>query len=126
MRRAIAAVVLAAAAVVSRAAETMNALDRPLREHLTMLALTLLGGFVSWSLKVRKGMFPATSIFHLIGEMAAALLAGSMAYVALVEWAGVTGGMAGGLSGLAGLMGTRALERAEQWALRKFDRMTKG
>lgn len=90
-------------------------LDYSLRTYGVMLGIALLGGFVSWYAKVKKGELPAWSVHHLIGELATSALAGLLCFW-LCEWANFQPLLTAALTGIAGHMGTRAITLYEQWA----------
>lgn len=125
MRRLIAALILAAASAAARAADSVSALDRPLREHLVMVVMTLLGGIGSFAMSVRKGEATAGMLLAAVGGMAASAVAGFTAYFVAVEWLHLAGGLASGAAGVCGYMGGRALEWAEKALLRRAEKWVK-
>lgn len=111
--RRIAAALFSAAAMSSKAAE-VHPLDVPVREYGLVLAVSLLGGLVSFYAKVRSGAVQAFSLFVLIGELATSAFAGLLAF-----W--VCSGFDVGafwtatIAGIAGHMGSKAIALAETW-----------
>lgn len=93
-------------------------LDYSLRTYGLMLGVALLGGFVSWYAKVRKGDLPAWSLNHLVGELATSALAGLLCFW-LCEWAGFQPLLTAALTGIAGHAGTRAIAAFEEWAAKR-------
>jgi hypothetical protein len=99
-----------------------NPLDYSLKTYGLILAVALLGGFVSWYAKVRKGELPGWSVNHLIGELATSALAGLLCFW-LCEWANFQPLLTAALAGIAGHMGTKAIGMFEEWAAKRALRM---
>lgn len=97
-------------------------LDFNLRHYGLMLAAALLGGFVSWINKVRRGELPLWGMHHLIGELATSAFAGLLMFW-LCEWAGFPQFLTAAFTGVAGHMGTRAIALFEQYMATKFPGM---
>lgn len=93
-------------------------LDYPLRTYGLVLGVALLGGFVSWYAKVRKGELPAWSLNHLVGELSTSALAGLLCFW-LCEWADFHPLLTAALAGIAGHAGTRALTFLEEYASKR-------
>jgi hypothetical protein len=109
---------------VSAAAETIkDPLAYPVRHHLAVLGMTMLGGFAGWYVKVRKGE-SKVSVFALIGEMAVSSLAGFGAFF-ICDWLGGPIGVAAAIAGMTGYMGGRALEAAEKSLLARAEKALK-
>lgn len=92
-----------------------------LRQYAAVLAMTLLGGFVGWYTKVRKGEVKASNLFALIGEMATSALSGWAAFFICDHFA-VPLGMTAAVCGMAGYMGGRLIDRAERLVQQHIDR----
>lgn len=90
-------------------------LDYPLKQYGFMLATALLGGLVSWWAKVRKGEVQAWHLNTLIGELCTSAFAGLLAFW-LCEWAGTPALLTASFVGIAGHMGTRAIQSFEAFA----------
>lgn len=108
---------LAALHISARAAEPGNPLDQPLRNWLFILIMALLGGFVSWYMKVKRGELAATNIFALVGEFMVSALAGLLAFL-VCDYFTMPLGITGAAAGLAGHAGAKALTLAETWMQR--------
>ncbi len=97
-------------------------LDYSLRTYGLMLGVALLGGFVSWYTKVRKGELPPWSLNHLVGELATSALAGLLCFW-MCEWAGFQPLLTAALTGIAGHAGTRSISAFEEWAAKRALKM---
>ncbi len=95
-------------------------LDYSLKQYGLTLGVALLGGFVAWYSKVRRGEIPMWSINHLIGELSTSALAGLLCFW-ICEWAEFPPLLTGALTGICGHMGTRAVTMFEQFAERRFN-----
>jgi F0F1-type ATP synthase membrane subunit c/vacuolar-type H+-ATPase subunit K len=100
-------------------AAAKDPLSYPLKHYAFILATALLGGFVSWYTKVRKGELRGWSMQHLVGELATSALAGLLAFW-VCEAAGLAQLWTAALVGIAGHMGTRAIGLLESWAAKKL------
>lgn len=100
-------------------AQTKGPLDYSLKQYGFILATALLGGLVSWSARVRKGEAQAWNLMQLIGELATSAFAGLLAFW-LCEWSATPALLTAPLAGIAGYMGTRALQTFETFALRRW------
>lgn len=94
-------------------------LDYSLKQYGLTLGVAVLGGFVAWYSKVRRGEIPMWSINHLVGELSTSALAGLLCFW-ICEWASFPPLLTGALTGICGHMGTRAVTMFEQFAERKF------
>jgi len=95
-------------------------LSYPLRVYGFMLAVAILGGFVSWYAKVRRNEIPAGSVFHLIGEVTTSAFAGMLTFFAC-EYANLPQILTAALVGVSGHMGAKLISLAEEAAKRRFD-----
>jgi hypothetical protein len=100
-------------------AKQKNPLEYSLSEYGIMLAAALLGGFVGWFNKVRKGELQMFSFFHLVGELATSSFAGLVCFW-LCEWANSPLLLTIALVAISGHMGARAVALFEQWATDRF------
>jgi len=97
-------------------------LNYPLKQYLFILCLSLLGGLVGWYSKVRKGQLAATNLMALIGELATSALSGLLAFY-LCEYLNLAPVLTAAVVGVAGHMGTRAINWAEETLKRRADRL---
>lgn len=123
IRRAL--IISAAAVCLLLAVPSVWATDRdpteiPLRQYGFILALSLLGGVVSWYAKVRSGQVQGWNITHLVGELATSAFAGLIAFW-LCSWADVPQLVSAALVGMSGHMGAKAIAFFEDWAKRRFE-----
>lgn len=118
MRRRLVVLLIALHALPASASDR-DPLDFPLRQYAFILAISLLGGMVSWYAKVRQGTVQAWNVMHLIGELATSAFAGLLAFW-FCAWANTPPLIAAALVGVAGHMGARAIGAFEEWAQRKF------
>jgi hypothetical protein len=84
-----------------------------------VLGMALLGGFVSWWGKVRRGELRATSMSSLIGELCTSAFAGLLAFF-ICEWANFPQMLTAAMTGICGHMGTRAVTMFEEWGAKRF------
>lgn len=98
-------------------AEPGNPLDQPIRNWLFILIMALLGGFVSWYMKVKKGELAATNIFALVGEFMVSALAGLLTFL-VCDYFAMPLGITGAAAGFAGHAGAKALAVGEVWLQR--------
>jgi hypothetical protein len=89
-------------------------LDVPLRQYVFLLAVAMLGGVVSWAAKVRAGSLHAFNLSALIGELATSAFAGLLTFW-LCSYVAAPQSLTAALVGIAGHMGTRAINQLEQW-----------
>lgn len=85
----------------------------PIKQYAFVLGLSLLGGFVSWINRVRKGESTAASLNALIGELCTSALAGLLAFF-LCEWMNSPPLLTAAVAGIAGHMGTRGITLLEE------------
>lgn len=123
MIRIIVAVVLAAHLMWPFAAfaqdKAKGPLDYSLKEYGLMLGFALLGGFVSWWSRVRRGEIPVYSVHHLIGELFTSAFAGLLCFY-ICESIHLPGLLTIAFTGVAGHMGTRAITMFEGYMSRRF------
>jgi NhaP-type Na+/H+ and K+/H+ antiporter len=123
MRELISLFICAAMVVPSTtwASATKDPLNYPLSQYGLMLAISLLGGFVSWYAKVKKGEIIASNLMALIGELATSALAGLLAFY-VCEWANAEPVLTAAIVGVAGHMGTRGIAALEEFLQRWLER----
>jgi hypothetical protein len=97
-------------------------LSVPLKTYGLMLGAALLGGFVSWYGKVKRGEIPGYSVFHLIGELATAALAGMGCYFICLYF-GAPDSITAAFTGVAGHMGARAITLFEDFMIRRAKKL---
>ncbi|RZI62320.1 MAG: hypothetical protein EOP37_03180 [Rubrivivax sp.] len=100
-------------------AQSKGPLDYSLKQYGFILGVALLGGIVSWSHKVRKGDAQAWNLMQLIGELTTSAFAGLLAFW-LCELSGAPALLGAALVGIAGHMGSRAINTFESFALRRW------
>lgn len=123
MGRYLIAIALAAWVSVAAAADLpRDPFAYSLRQYAAVLGMTLLGGFVGWYTKVRKGEVSAASLFALIGEMATSALAGLGAFF-VCDWMAVPVGVTAAVAGMAGYMGGRVIDQAERLLQARIERV---
>lgn len=94
------------------AAGERDPLQIPLNVYAAMLSAALLGGFVSWFGRVRRGQ-AVVSVFNIVGEMATSAFAGLLAFwTCQAMGLGLTSTIL--VVAVAGHMGTRAIALAER------------
>jgi hypothetical protein len=103
-------------------AESKDPLSYPLKQYGFILVTALLGGLVSWYAKVRKGEAQAWNIMQLVGELCTSAFAGLLAFW-LCELANAPALLTASLVGIAGHMGTRAIQAFEAFAQRRWGDM---
>jgi hypothetical protein len=94
-------------------------LDLNLHTLAFIVGMSLLGGLVSWIAKVKAGVVPGWSLMHLIGELCTSAFAGFLCFL-LCDAIGVSLKVTIGLVGVAGHMGTRAINAFEAFAEKKW------
>jgi len=104
---------------VATEAAIKDPLNYPLKQYGFMLATALLGGLVSWYAKVRKGEISAWNVMQLIGELCTSAFAGLVAFW-VCEYLNSPPLLTASLVGMAGHMGTRAIQTFEQFAQRRW------
>jgi hypothetical protein len=98
-------------------------LDYSLKHYGVMLGAAIVGGFVAWYNKVRRGELPAWSLNHLIGELATSAFAGLLTFW-LCEWAGAPMLLTAAMTGVMGHMGTRGIALLEEVGAKRFGTTT--
>lgn len=116
----IALVIALLSPLIARAADSKGPLDYPLKQYGLMLGIAVLGGVVSWYGKVRAGVVQAASVTQLVGEIATSAFAGLLAFW-VAEWAGTPPMLQAALVGIAGHMGTKAINALEQFAQARLE-----
>lgn len=112
------AVLLALLPMLAHAADR-NPMDYSLRQYGFLLSIALLGGFVAWVDKVRKGQAAVWNLMQLIGELATSAFAGLLCFW-ICEWAELSQLLTIALVAIAGHMGTRAIALFEDWAAKRW------
>jgi len=95
-------------------------LDVSLKQYGFFLAVALLGGFVSWFSKVRRGELSAASLMHLIGELSTSAMAGLLAFW-IMEWLHTPAMLQAAIVGVSGHMGTKAIAWLENALKRRAE-----
>lgn len=106
---------------VAQAVEPVSRDDLDLSLHTLafIVGMSLFGGLVSWFAKVRAGKIPGWSLMHLIGELCTSAFAGFLCFL-LCDQLGISLKVTIGLVGVAGHMGTRAINAFESFAAKKW------
>ena len=86
-----------------------------LRIYGLMLATAILGGFVSWYGKVRRGEISPGSVFHLIGEITTSAFVGLVVFWAC-EYLNLPQLVTAPIVGVAGHLGAKAITWIERVA----------
>lgn len=102
--------------------QVKDPVEMSLKQWLFVIGMALLGGFVSWWSKVRKGELPMWSVNHFVGELATSAFAGLICFF-ICAWAGFPPLLTGACTGICGHMGTRALTMFEKWMETRFNSM---
>lgn len=84
-----------------------------------IIGMSMFGGLISWFSKVRTGIVTGWSLTHLIGELCTSSFAGFMCFL-LCDTFSVNIKLTIGLVGIAGHMGTRAINSFERFAEKKW------
>lgn len=90
-----------------------------LKTYGLMLGVSILGGLVSFSAKVRRGEVHKLSAMQLIGEISTSAFAGLLTFW-FCEWLGISQLITASLVGIAGHLGAKGIAIAEDAAKRKF------
>lgn len=111
----------AAVVTLAQAVEPVSRDDLDLSLHtlVFIIGLSLAGGLVSWIGKVQRGVIPGWSLMHLIGELCTSAFAGFLCFL-LCSAFGVPLKLSIPLVGVAGHMGTRAINAFEAFAAKKW------
>ena len=95
-------------------------LDVSLKQYGFFLAVALLGGFVSWFSKVRRGELAAASLMHLIGELSTSAMAGLLAFW-VMQWMQTPDMLQAAIVGVAGHMGAKFITWLESVMKRRAE-----
>lgn len=98
--------------------EEKDIFGHPPKLYAALLGLSVLGGFVSWYAKVRRGEVSWASLSHLIGELTTSAFAGILAFL-VCEAMGTPAYIEAALVGIAGHAGARAIEALEAFIAKK-------
>jgi hypothetical protein len=97
----------------------------PLKQYGFMLAISILGGFVGWYAKVKRGEMNGWNIQALIGELATSAFSGLIAFWCC-EYLNLPPVVTPAVVGIAGHMGTRGISMLEDvlklWLTRKAEK----
>jgi CHASE2 domain-containing sensor protein len=118
------ALYLLAPAAAQAATVVKDPMSYPVSQYGFMLALSLLGGFVSWYAKVKRGELVASNLMSLVGELSTSALAGLLAFY-VCEWLDVVPVLTAALVGVSGHMGTRGITLAEETLQHWIEKRTK-
>lgn len=123
-RRALAAVLAAFAARSVTAAELAkdDPLNYDLRQYAFILGIALLGGLVAWHRKVKRGAVQFANLKAMVGELCTSAFAGLLAFWAC-RYIGLHPALEAAVVGMAGHMGAKALDWAEDVLLRRADKL---
>jgi hypothetical protein len=91
----------------------------PLKHYAFFLAIAMIGGLVSWFAKVRAGTIQMYNLSGMIGELATSGFAGLLTFWLCAYW-DVPQTLTAAAVGMAGHMGTKAIQEMEAWAERRF------
>ncbi len=121
MHRRLVALLLALHLLPAHAADK-HPLDIPLREYAMVLGLSVLGGFVSWYTRMKRGHARAWSLVTAIGETCTSVLAGLITFFCctLLNTPQL---LTVALVAVAGHLGARAIAAFETAAERKLGRL---
>lgn len=95
-------------------------LDYSLRQYGFILGIALLGGLVGWHRKVKRGAARYADLKALVGELATSAFAGLLAFWAC-RYTGLHPALEAAVVGMAGHMGAKALDWAEDALIRRAD-----
>lgn len=98
-------------------------LSYPLKTYGFMLAMAIFGGFVSWYAKVMRKEIPASSVFHLIGEITTSAFAGMLTFFAC-EYLNSPQLLTAAMVGVAGHMGAKVISMYENAAKARIAQRT--
>lgn len=111
--------VLALLAPLAARGDSKGPLDYSVKQYGFILAITLLGGLVSYLAKLRKGEVQAWNVMQLVGELCTSAFAGLMTFW-LCEWSGCPQLLTAAMVGISGHMGTRAIQTFELFAQKRW------
>jgi hypothetical protein len=114
--------ILLALHMVPSMAADRHPLDIPLREYLLVLLFSILGGFVSWYTRMKRGHSRALSLLTAVGEVCTSSLAGLLTFFGctLLDTPQL---LTVSLVAVAGHLGARAIAAFELAAERRFGRL---
>ncbi|MBT9494947.1 MAG: phage holin family protein [Paucibacter sp.] len=101
----------------AQAIAVKSPLDLPMKSWLFFGTFAILGGFVNWLSRVKRGEAQASNVSQLIGELVTSGMAGLMAWM-VMQWLHIDEMLQAPIVGVAGHMGATALQWAE-FALKK-------
>lgn len=104
--------------VWAQAIAAKDPMSYPLKTYGFMLFVAVLGGFVSFYAKVRRGEVAGLSLMHLIGEIATSAFAGLVVFW-LCEYLNVPQILTAPLVGVSGHMGAKFITLLEDAAKAK-------
>lgn len=113
---------LAPIAARAQAGPSDSPLNYSLKEYGFMLGFSMLGGAVGWYAKVRKGDHAAMSIYAFMGELMTSAFSGLLAFLGC-KYLNLSPALTAAIVGVAGHMGTRAINAAEALLQSRIDRM---
>lgn len=87
--------------------------------YVWVLALSILGGVVSFYNKLKVGHTRVFNIMELMGEIGTSAFAGIITFY-LCEWAEISPMLTAAFVGISGHMGSRAIFKMERWAENRF------
>jgi hypothetical protein len=96
-----------------QAAVVKGPFDYSLKLWALMLGLAVVGGFVSWYAKVRRGDLSGTNLQALIGELTTSAFAGVLTFF-VCEAMNMAPLYTAATVGIAGHMGTKAIDLVER------------
>lgn len=106
--------------VWAQALAAKDPMSYPLKTYGFMLFVAVLGGFVSFYAKVRRGEVAGLSLMHLVGEITTSAFAGLLVFW-LCEYLNVPQILTAPLVGVSGHMGAKAISLLEDTAKRRFE-----
>lgn len=106
--------------VWAQALAAKDPMSYPLKTYGFMLFVAVLGGFVSFYAKVRRGEVAGLSLMHLVGEITTSAFAGLLVFW-LCEYLNVPQILTAPLVGVSGHMGAKAINLLEDTAKRRFE-----
>lgn len=109
--------------VWAQALASKDPMSYPLKTYGFMLFVAVLGGFVSFYAKVRRGEVAGLSLMHLVGEITTSAFAGLLVFW-LCEYLNMPQILTAPLVGVSGHMGAKAISLIEDTAKRRFEQKT--
>lgn len=98
-------------------------LDIPLKEYLVVLAISALGGFVSWYTRIKAGSARGFSLLTALGETCTSVLAGLVAFY-VCTYFDMPQLLTISAVAVSGHMGARAIASFEQYLERRMGQVT--